>query len=63
MEWPPFYRTAMGRDFFDRRLPDLIRAVERLAAALERVASVGESAVLSTKRAKIPEGGTDEHRS
>jgi len=33
----PFYRTAMGRDFYERRVPQLILAIERLASGLERI--------------------------
>jgi len=32
----PFFKTAMGRQYYDRTLPDLVKAVERVAAALER---------------------------
>jgi hypothetical protein len=32
MDWPPFYRTAMGEKFIRKTVPDLIRAVERLAS-------------------------------
>jgi len=35
MEWPPFYRTKMGERFYCKTVPDLIKAVERLADAIE----------------------------
>ena len=38
MEWPPFYKTAAGEKFFAKRVPELIRAIERLADAVERLA-------------------------
>jgi len=34
MEWPPFYRTKMGEKFYCKTVPDLIKAVERLADRL-----------------------------
>jgi hypothetical protein len=34
MDWPPFYRTAMGRDFFDSTLPKLVHQLERIADRL-----------------------------
>lgn len=33
---PRFHETGYGRKFFERQLPDLIRAVERVADALEK---------------------------
>ena len=42
MDYPPFYRTRCGEIFFGKQLPELIRAIERLAAALERVVVVRE---------------------
>lgn len=32
---PHFHETGYGRKFFEKQLPDLIRAVERIADALE----------------------------
>ena len=32
---PQFHETGYGRKFFDRQLPDLIKAMERIADALE----------------------------
>lgn len=32
---PQFYQTVLGRKFFEKQLPDLIRAAERIANALE----------------------------
>lgn len=33
----PFYKTAMGRDFFDRNVPRLIKELERLNTNLEKL--------------------------
>ena len=38
MDWPPFYRTAMGRDFLERTVPELVEQIKRLNAILERLA-------------------------
>ena len=51
MSETPFYKTAMGRDYYDRRVPQLIQAIQRLAAALERVADRGDQDA-STKDAE-----------
>jgi len=32
-----FYKTRMGRDFFDRTMPDLVRELSRLSEQLERL--------------------------
>lgn len=32
---PQFHETGYGRKFFDKQLPDLIKAMERIANALE----------------------------
>lgn len=32
---PKFHETGYGRRFFEKQLPDLIKAVERVADALE----------------------------
>lgn len=32
----PFYKTAMGREFFDRSVPSLIRELRRLNENLEK---------------------------
>jgi hypothetical protein len=34
----PFYRTAMGRDFYERTMPALVRELARLNALLEKLA-------------------------
>ena len=39
MDHVPFYKTRIGEKFYCKTVPDLIRAVERLAAALDRLAS------------------------
>ena len=33
----PFHQTAMGRDFYDRNLPELLRQVTRLNELIERL--------------------------
>lgn len=33
---PRFHETGYGRKFFERQLPELIRAIERVADALEK---------------------------
>ena len=35
--WPPFYRTDMGRQYYDKTVPDLVRQLERLNQLLERL--------------------------
>jgi hypothetical protein len=42
MEWPPFYRTALGERFFAQRVPALIKQLERLNTVLERLADQQE---------------------
>ena len=37
MDWPRFYRTAMGRQYYDKTVPDLVRQLERLNTILERL--------------------------
>ena len=36
MDHVPFYKTRGGEQFLFKTVPDLIRAIERLAAAVER---------------------------
>ena len=38
MDYAPFYKTRMGEKFFCKTVPDLIRQLERLNDALERIA-------------------------
>lgn len=33
----PFFKTAMGRDFFDRNVPKLIKELERLNTNIEKL--------------------------
>lgn len=33
---PQFHETGYGRDFFQSQLPNLIKAIDRLADALEK---------------------------
>ena len=33
-----FHQTRMGRDFYDRTMPELVKQLTRLAAVLERLA-------------------------
>lgn len=37
MDWPPFYRTAMGREYYDKTIPDLVRQIEKLNEILARL--------------------------
>lgn len=37
----PFYRTAMGRDFYERTMPALVRELARLNALLEKLVEQG----------------------
>ncbi len=39
MDHVPFYKTRGGEQFLFKTVPDLIRAIERLADVLERVAA------------------------
>jgi hypothetical protein len=34
----PFHQTRMGRDFFDRTMPELVKQLARLNDILERLA-------------------------
>jgi len=51
----PFYQTAMGRDFYERTMPALVRELARLNALLEKLVerraeiSVGEDRGKETK--------------
>lgn len=36
MDYPPFYRTRRGEIFFEKQVPDLIQALERIADQLPR---------------------------
>lgn len=36
----PFHATRMGARFYEHTVPELARAVERLASALERIADL-----------------------
>lgn len=38
----PFWKTAMGRDFFDRNLPRLIKELERLNTNIEKLVKQNE---------------------
>jgi hypothetical protein len=37
MDYPPFYRTRRGEQFFCKTVPDLIRLLERLNELRERL--------------------------
>lgn len=37
MNGPQFFQTGMGRKFYDSQLPRLIDALERIAAAIEKI--------------------------
>jgi len=34
---PQFFETRMGQQFYDRTLPQIAKALERIAAALEKL--------------------------
>ena len=34
----PFHQTPMGRDFFDRTMPELVKQLARIADLLETIA-------------------------
>ncbi len=34
----PFHQTPMGRDFFDRTMPELVKQLARIAALPEKLA-------------------------
>lgn len=38
MDYMPLHKTRLGEKFLAKTIPDLVRAVERLAAVLERMA-------------------------
>ena len=38
MTGPEFFQTGMGRKFYDGDVPRLLKALERIATALERIA-------------------------
>ena len=42
MDYAPFYKTRMGEKFYCKTVPDLIRQLERLNDALERLAESRE---------------------
>jgi hypothetical protein len=42
MTEPGFFRTQMGRTFYDRTMPELVHQITRVADALERVIAVLE---------------------
>ena len=50
MSSPEFFQTMMGRTFFDGTMPKIARALERIAAALEKQ---GESPPASSEMVTI----------
>jgi hypothetical protein len=42
MTEPGFFRTQMGRTFYDRTMPELVHQITRVADALERVVAALE---------------------
>jgi len=38
----PFYKTKMGCDFYGIHIPNMLKAQERIATALERIADALE---------------------
>ena len=47
MTGPEFFRTAMGRQYYERTLPEMARQMERVADALERIAPAQSAPVRS----------------
>jgi hypothetical protein len=45
MDYPPFYRTRRGERFFCKTLPDLIKAIERIADRLPEVRSERQTGI------------------
>jgi len=43
MNETPFFKTAMGRDFFDRNIPRLVKELERLNSNLEKLVKQKET--------------------
>lgn len=39
---PEFFQTGMGRKFYEADVPELIKAINRLAAAVEKSNSLAE---------------------
>jgi len=37
MPGPGFFQTAMGRTFYEANVPRMVRALERIAVALEKI--------------------------
>ena len=52
---PEFYQTGMGRKFFDSDLPELIKAIDRLAEAIEKSNALYENEGVTTARTKRPD--------
>ena len=48
MSETPFHQTAMGRDFYERTIPALVREISRLSDLLEKLAE---------RQAEHPVGG------
>ena len=42
MDYIPLHKTRMGEKFFAKSVPDLIKAIERLADVLERIVAERE---------------------
>ena len=56
---PEFHETKMGRYFYDGNVPRLIRALERIADALEKQNEMKDKEVKESKKVKT-EKKTDE---
>jgi hypothetical protein len=41
----PFFKTAMGRDFFDRNVPQLVKELKRLNDNLEKMIKQSEPTI------------------
>lgn len=40
---PEFFQTAMGRKFYESDFPKMIKAIERLATAIEKANDIAEN--------------------
>ena len=50
----PFHLTGMGRQFFERTMPDLVRELSRLNDNLEKLASGTEGESVAKTEEKLP---------
>lgn len=45
---PQFFETRMGHEFFEGRLPELIKSINRLADAIEKSNELREKEVIAS---------------